>query len=251
MFLHRLTTDVAQEYGLHYYSINDDQYYQTIKQQSWQQFIEKTVENQSELSCFGPIRGGETDAIFPTDLNNYAAVLHLRDPRDVLTSLFFSHSYSHKREEGKFNPSDEKRRRWREAGVDAYALEKMPDYKARYELLIATLLDSGQAKLVKYEDLVTDYPTWLTDFLSAFDVLEVPDKKMLGLLNLPNSPAQIRDRLARKYQREFKIPKSEDLGAHKRQVKPGEHKDKLQPETIATLNQAFGAVLERLGYALT
>lgn len=246
MFLHRLTTDVAQEYGMGYYSINDDQYYHTIKQQSWQTFIE----THSDLSCFGPIRGGETNAIFPEGISDYGVLLHLRDPRDVLTSLFFSHSYSHKREAGKFNPSNAKREKWREAGVDAYALEKMSAYQERYELLISTLLDRGAAKLVKYEQLVTAYPDWLTEFLSVFADLDVPPKKLLGLMAVENSPNQIHQRLAKKYQREFIAPKTDNLGAHKRQVKPGDHKNKLQPETIDQLNQTFGPILERLGYAI-
>lgn len=74
-FLHKISTDVANEFGICYYSINNDRYYDEIKQLSWKTFIE----DKSKQGCFGPIRAGITEAIFPEALSEYSIVLHLRD----------------------------------------------------------------------------------------------------------------------------------------------------------------------------
>ncbi len=41
----------------------------------------------------------------------------------------------------------------------------------------------------------------------------------------------------------------EDVWSHKRKVTPGDHREKLQPETIRRLDQIFAPVLDRLGYS--
>ena len=41
---------------------------------------------------------------------------------------------------------------------------------------------------------------------------------------------------------------SENLMKHKRQVIPGDHRRKLKPETIATLNSDLADILDRYGY---
>ena len=85
MFLHRVTSETAQELGIDYYSINDDKYFDIIKEQSWLRFIE----DETKTGCFGPIRAEEAKPNIPEELDAYSIVLHLRDPRDALTSLLF------------------------------------------------------------------------------------------------------------------------------------------------------------------
>ena len=85
MFLHRLTNDLSKHIGFDYYSINKTEYFDQIKSISWKKFIESKPKN----SCFGPIRAGAAEPSIPEELESYSIVLHLRDPRDVLVSLFF------------------------------------------------------------------------------------------------------------------------------------------------------------------
>ena len=244
MFLHKLTIDVAKEFKIPYYSINNNKYFDTIKQLSWNTFIE----DKSKQGCFGPIRIGSTEKIFPEDLSQYSILLHLRDPRDVLTSLFFSHTFSHAKRKGGFNPDDNLRKEWEEKGIDRFVIENLPAYKERYETLISTLLDRPNVKLIRYEEMVLNYPEWLSGFLSAFSHIDVPQRKILGLIDSPNSFSQINHRLSDKYQNEFTIPQSEDIYRHKRQITPGDHQDKLKPETIEILNHEFDRILELLSY---
>jgi len=244
MFLHKLAIDASEEFGIAYYSVNFDRYYDEIIKSSWKTFIE----DESKQGCFGPIRAGETKAIFPKPLSEYSIVLHLRDPRDVLTSLFFSSTFSHKRLPGRFNPDDELRKKWEEAGIDNYVLEYAPSFKERYQDLITTLLDKDNVRFIKYEDMVSNYSEWLEGFLSAFSHLDVPRVRKKGLLRWPNSIHKIHRRLSRKYKNEFKAPESEDIYSHKRQIMPGDYKSKLKPGTIDVLNREFGDILKALSY---
>ncbi|MCC0177749.1 sulfotransferase domain-containing protein [Waterburya agarophytonicola K14] len=244
MFLHKLTIDVAKEFKIPYYSINNNRYFNKIKQQSWNNFIDSC----EEQACFGPIRTGSTKTIFPEALGEYSIILHLRDPRDVLTSLFFSHTYSHAKRKGGFNPDDNLRNKWEEEGIDKFALDNLPTYLERYQLLTSTLLDRPNVRLIKYEDMVSNYPEWLKSFLAGFSHLDIPQKSILGLINSPNSIDNIQQKLADKYNHEFTIPQSEDVYRHKRKIEPGDHKDKLKPETIELLNRQFAPILKLLSY---
>ncbi len=243
MFLHRVTSEVADELDIDYYSINDDAHHNAIRQESWKAFIE----NEDRTGCFGPIRAGTADPAIPEPLAAYRAVLHLRDPRDVLTSLFFSHAYSHARGAGRFNPSDEQRDEWQQAGIDEYVQNRAPEILGRYQQLCDQLLGRDNVLFVKYEDLIADYGSWLQQFLAAFSAVPPPTRKWLGLVAYQNTPSRIHRKLYRKHKHEFSVS-AEDVKQHKRQVIPGDHRRKLAGPTIENLNEQFHAVLTTLGY---
>ncbi len=243
MFLHRVSSEIAEELDIAYFSINDDAYNAAIRESSWKAFIEK----HDRPACFGPIRAGTADPSIPDALNSYRAVLQLRDPRDVLTSLFFSHAYSHARGAGRFNPSDQQRDQWREAGIDDFVLQRAPEILGRFEHLCTHLLGRDNVLFVRYEELIADYSSWLTTFLSAFSGVPVPTRRRLGLIPYQNTLSRIHGKLYRKHRHEFSVS-TEDVQQHKRQVLPGDHRRKLSPPTIARLNEQFGRVLEQLGY---
>lgn len=248
MFLHQISADVSKEYGITHYSPNakeDNNYYDEIRRVTWKAFIE----DPSRQGCFGPIRAGAADPAIPDDLAAYSVLLHLRDPRDVLTSLYFSNVYNHPRKEGRFNPSDERRKQWEDEGVDAFVLTNVALFKGRYDMLISGLLGNDNVILLKYEDMVGDYSNWLDRFLSAFSHLPLPPKRRLGVLKAPHSPASIHADLYKKYRNDF-VPPEEDVHKHIRQLMPGDHERKLAPETIAALNAELGDTLHLLGYAI-
>ncbi|NIP94584.1 MAG: hypothetical protein GWO24_14520, partial [Akkermansiaceae bacterium] len=65
-----------------------------------------------------------------TELEKFTIVLTLRDPRDVLTSRFFSQAYAHTLFD---RGSIERRRRIREMGVDAFVLDQAGEIVERYQ----------------------------------------------------------------------------------------------------------------------
>ena len=243
MFLHRLTNNLSKHVGFKYYSINNDEYFDQIKSSSWKKFIENSPTN----SCFGPIRAGASEPSIPAKPEAYSIVLHLRDPRDVLVSLFYSHIYNHPRRLGRFNPSDEQRNKWAEEGIDKFVINSAPFLKSHYQSLTSALLSEKNVVSIRYEDMVTDYETWLKHFLSAFSHFFVPVKQILKFSMRRKSLPNIHRKYLKKYKNDFTIS-SEDIYRHKRQITPGDHTRKLKEDTIKKLSIEFSDILKLLNY---
>lgn len=244
MFLYRLAAEASKEYAINYYSINQNENFDAIKKSSWMSFI---ADNELH-GCFGPIRAGEAKPNIPKDLDNWSAVVHLRDPRDVLVSLFFSHVYSHPKAGG-FDASDMQKKRWEEEGIDKFVLSRAPEFIGYYEEFIAKLLSHERVIFVKYETMVLDYESWLKQFMKAFAHLPVPGSGLLlSKIGIGSSTHQdITNKLYKRHENDFKLSK-EDVNKHKRQLLPGDYKRKLKEQTISQLNDKFGTILEKLSY---
>lgn len=243
MFVHKVATDLSSRLCLPCYSLNSEtQKAELIRGRSWKFSIEKS----DRPACFGPIRAGAAEPIFPSSLDEYNIILHLRDPRDALVSLFFSHTYSHTRTPGRFNPSESERRGWEEGGVDAFVLQWLPEYCRRYQSLVSHLLDRDNVTYLRYEDMIGNLEEWLGSFLSAFHHLNIPQRRALFRKH-PQTWEEMRSCLLQKFRNEFKIPK-ENVYRHKRQMLPGDYRRKLKPETIQKLSESLGPLLVRLGY---
>ena len=75
---------------------------------------------ENRTGCFAPLRYYFT---IPTELDAQT-ILHLRDPRDVLVSLYFSEAYSHNLFKGVFDLNWAARGAIITAGLDRYVLRK-------------------------------------------------------------------------------------------------------------------------------
>jgi hypothetical protein len=221
MLLYELGKTLARHARMPFWSVNDGT------------FPEKGLADDPNAfdgkhGCFCPLRY-YTDV--PT-IDESAIVLHLRDPRDAITSQFYSLAYSHPPVAGKFNPSDTQRQQWIDGGVDAHARAHAARWVERYQTYIDRLLDRPNTTLLTYEQMVTDFPTWLMKFMAPFPL---------------DDADRLHGKLSRKYRNNFTV-KREDVRKQKRQVTPGDHKRKLHPDTIAFLNEQFGPILDRLSY---
>jgi len=201
----------------------------------------------SRHGCFAPIRF----FVDVPNIENYQIILHLRDPRDVLVSMYFSYCYIHN---GEIAGNTGYRREIAERGIDDFVLNKISpagnrlrgDYgtgghvedmigglQKRYEDYINNLVGRPNVTLVKYEEMVTDYRSWLERFSMPFP--------------LNNRSAVIDGMVASS---SLFFPKRErDEMTHVRHVTPGDHKLKLKPSTIKELDATFGDILDALGYA--
>ncbi|HTV96588.1 MAG TPA: sulfotransferase domain-containing protein [Steroidobacteraceae bacterium] len=201
----------------------------------------------SRRGCFAPIR-------FFVDIPNvedFQILLHLRDPRDVLVSMFYSYCFIHA---GEIPPNTGYRKEAAEQGIDAFVLAKASadgaryrgDYGTgahvedlignvarRYRDYVERLLANPNVLLVKYEEMVTDYGSWLRKFLRPFPV---EDKDRV-----------IDDLIARAP--DFFPRRDGDLMDHVRHIAPGDYRTKLRAATISKLDEIFADTLERLGYA--
>lgn len=167
------------------------------------------------------------------DLERYLILLMIRDPRDTLTSLYFSTAFSHSipADRGKADRFVALRNQAREMTVDEYVLSKVEQYQDRYRVYMEELEDWPNVHVAKYEDMILDFPRWLDGVLSFCDL-------SIG--------AETRNRLVAAAGASSNT--SENLMKHKRQVIPGDHRRKLKPDTIATLNADLADILNRYGY---
>lgn len=243
MLLHRVLRDICTTNNIPYYSPNQSKEMQLPFEKIFNgyDFIAR------HAGCFGPLRFFVPSAALATA----KIILHLRDPRDVLTSMFFSYCFMHP---GEIEPNTGYRKEVAEAGIDQFVLDMSGDNFSRYRGSYGTglrhakyagnVLDRYQTYLkeiagkpnvilLSYEEMVLDFGSWLRKFLSAFDL---------------SNPEQTYQIVSEKRGPSVQ-PGSEDASKHKRKVTPGDHKEKLKPETVAELNRRFGNVLAALGYS--
>jgi len=154
-------------------------------------------------------------------------LLVLRDPRDVLTSHYFSTAFNHPLVEKEFL---EKRKKAQAQTIDEYVLEKLPIFKERYEKYISEILGKPNVMFVKYEEMVEDFSSWI--------------QKVASFAGLAGNSQRINDIIA---ETSFEV-KSENPNEFKRSVKAGDHLRKLQPATIDILNRELGVALKALNY---
>ena len=183
-------------------------------------------------------------------LEEYDVILHLRDPRDVLVSMFYSYCYIHR---GEISGNTGYREEVAAKGIDAFVLDKSSenssiyrgDYgtgghvedlignvQKRYRDYIDQLLGRPNVTLLKYEEMVTDYRSWLSKFIRPFPL---EDKGSVIEELVAQSPGLFPKRTS-------------DVMTHVRHVTPGDHRNKLKPSTIEQLNEIFNDVLDALAY---
>lgn len=177
----------------------------------------------------GPIR---RPIVLPNDLDA-RGVIAVRDPRDALTSMFYSFTYSHSG-----IPDDERQRR-AALGVDRFALQRLGDMKERLVSYHAMLETRPNWSLVRYEDMVLRFDVWLAQFLNGLGL--VPDPAVVAAF----AQAKVDEYRSTIEERQ----KRERIDLHVRNVAPGDHLRKLKPETIAEINAALAGELAFFGYS--
>ncbi|MBL9114041.1 MAG: sulfotransferase domain-containing protein [Verrucomicrobiaceae bacterium] len=166
--------------------------------------------------------------------SNAKAVAIIRDPRDMLTSLFFSEGKSHSVPESGPLRDELLHRRESMTGVqiDDWILNRAPD-NARTIAAWADWIDSqprGTVRVWRYEDVIFHKAEWIQSVVD-----------WLGWEVSADIVARVADEHDHR-------PDSEDTSKHIRRVAPGDHKGKLTPETVAELNHLFKDVIHRWGY---
>ncbi|MGB0748654.1 MAG: sulfotransferase domain-containing protein [Magnetospiraceae bacterium] len=172
-------------------------------------------------------------------LLDHRKILLVRDARDVLVSNYFyvlfgnQESYVSKDKSAEsFDALQRGKDRAKSEDINDFVLRLIPWYRDRIFTPYAAFLNDPTARIYRYEDVLFDKAPWVADMARHLR-LDVPE-------SLCQEIAARHDIL----------PKKEDPGAHVRKATPGDHRDKLSPETIQTLNKAFGPLLRDFGYDL-
>lgn len=162
-------------------------------------------------------------------LKDKTIVFLIRDPRDILISMYYSFGFSHKASP---NPDFERylknaRKLIQETSLDEFVLYRAESTRKRFELLYKFSQECKRYVILRYEDLLENYSDFLRDFNKY---VSIPPERQQELF-LASRPRV-----------------DEDLSAHKRSGKSGQYLEKLKPETIRELNQKLKPVLEKFGY---
>ena len=167
------------------------------------------------------------------NLDDYYVVLMIRDPRDILTSSYFSIANSHPlpKGENKIEFFTKKRSFARNAEIDQYVIAFSDHVQQVYQRYLDLLVNKTNVHITKYEDMIANFPVWLDNLLDYCD-LKISYQLKQELLD-----EAYQSRLTK-----------ENVSNHMRQVTPEDYKRKLQPETIDQLNSSLSSILAEFKY---
>ncbi len=183
--------------------------------------------------CYGGFRRLPTSFEIPI-LESARKVLLVRDPRDMLVSLYFSITKSH-RPPGTDAGKDALERFERDrAKVSQTPIGVFMKHRAeRFATLYYSydrILDDPRLRVYRYEDVLYEKRRWVADIC-----------EWLGW----DIPEKVREKVADKNDL---IPGKENEGQHVRKAHPGDHREKLDDKTIDFLNELLAPILDRHGY---
>lgn len=167
-------------------------------------------------------------------LKEKKSVLLVRDPRDAMVSQYFSFGgkyISHKTPDRNKKAFLKRLRSTAHMDIDEYVLHAATLYNERLNAYKDNLNFENVA-LFKYEDIYYDKGKFLGDIFTHFDIAVAPD-----VLKEVAAKNDVR-------------PEVEDVSKHIRQGTPGDHMNKLHPETISKLNEIFSEACAWYGYDL-
>jgi hypothetical protein len=181
---------------------------------------------------FGAFRG-----LYVREMGDFRAnrlIIHIRDPRDCLTSMYYSLGVSHQVPKGEELRKVflERREHAQQMTVDEFCLWRAPQYVERCTLIRALMNDHPDYLLSKYEDMVERTEGWLQQISDFTGIKLTPE---------------LREKIAQ--YAKFSVSK-EEIGRHKRQVTPGDHRRKLKPKTIKQITEELREHLEAFGYTV-
>jgi hypothetical protein len=168
------------------------------------------------------------------DLDQYRILVVVRDPRDVLTSRYYSNAFGHglPADPGRAEGFDRRRSAALAITVDEFALRNEKALGDVYREYGERLMGQPNVWVSRYEDVVLDFSEWLDGMLRFTDL--AIDATLRSTLELEAASS---------------TPRAENKARHARQVLPGDHRRKLTPATIERLNSTLADVLDRYGYA--
>jgi hypothetical protein len=123
----------------------------------------------------------------------------------------------------------EQREEVNRTSIDAFVLERAKPVAHQFRAL-ANKLSVIPRRLYKYEDVIFEKASWARD--------------MVDYLGLTVTPGVIEAAVAA----HDLWPDAEDATRHVRRVVPGDHREKLRPETIDQLNARLEPILRRYRY---
>lgn len=222
MFLYKFFKVVARMTKTPYVSINNPTYQRNL------------LNGNHYIHC--PLR------YFPNSVDpNQIYIFQIRDPRDCLVSEYFSFGYTHHIGQ---HWSKEQQEIVRSYDINEYARKRMTEkitITIPYPDKIKNVIEFSKLDnviVVKYEEMVTDFPNWVRKVTKPFNLHENRIKQLITKFGpeFQNIKELTPDQIKRGAKR------------HTRKMYPGDYLDKLDPETIEYVNQMMADYLTHFGY---
>lgn len=230
--LYNILERLAPAAGLAYFSVEDYLFHNDVSPQRRPASVGQPFHRSGY--CYGGFRQYPIYRV--GHLDTARAVLLVRDPRDMIVSLYFSLRYSHAVPENKSDAGagaamSEARKKLSQTEIDKFALEAVKTYAKAYEGYLARGFGwMPNVATYRYEDVVLAKAAWIDDLCGwyGWDI-----------------PAEVRAAVAA----EFDVrPDGERPEQHVRQVTPGNHKAHLSKGVEQNIVKSLGEFMRIYGY---
>ena len=228
--LHMIVEDVCRERDARLINISDSCFAagypeRKIPEQVMPGLIEQETAFYYGFRCIGNLVKSRTFRIG-------SKVMLIRDPRDALTSLYFSMLKSHSipQGEGTAKIISEQRSIASASTINEFILSGNGDFILRSFSEVETMSWLPNFHIYRYEDIIFNKIEWLRD--------------VNRLVNFGLSDEEV-EAIAGKHDIR---PSSEDSAQHIRQVAPGNYKTHLNDEAIAYIDGKCKKALKAFGY---
>lgn len=224
-FLSARLSETLQKY--HYESSDLNKYFiETGKPTKFYETLQNEATCRYIFSRNGIFHGAIRYPVNLDWLSMTRVLLVTRDPRDIITSMYFSWKFSHKIQ----TETDlEWRKKMGNMSIDQFVFETsaLEDLVIKLEQYLP-YLRHPQVSHESYENIVTQP--------------DATEERIANFLSLPSGRQRIFS------SRDFEVDK-EAIQNHKRQVMPGDHARKLAPKTIQYCNEKIRHLAPAYGWA--
>jgi len=235
--LYNMLTQLAPAAGAVYFSIEDYLFAHNVSPTNRPGSVGKIIRPTGY--CYGGFRQYPA---FPVPILHSAKVTFLvRDPRDMITSLYFSLLRSHRIPKATERQSNEPagaaermldmRERLQNTDINTFARQAIRTYLRIFEGYVAQgFARRKNIAIYRYEDVIFAKEAWVKDICEWYE-WDVPISRQLEIA------ARFDER-----------PDEERPAEHVRQVTPGNHRAHLTAATSATIVDALSEYMRLFGY---
>jgi hypothetical protein len=235
--LHNFMRGYCRQAGIRHFSLSNYLYQAGVADAEWDRRHELMRLQSQNAVHFGfrqvPLYFLSNKSYF----SQYPSIALIRDPRDCVTSAYFSFLKSHAAPEDSgrsalsTTASDNlkaERERYKDSSIDEYCVNEYPRFTQ--ELARVAAFANCNTRIYRYEDIIFNKREFLLDALAWLGI-EVSAKEFDNAL-----------------ERVDVVPTDEDPSRHIRSVTPGDHKQKLKQETQDSITEQSRNLLELFGY---
>jgi hypothetical protein len=167
----------------------------------------------------------------PDFIKNKLAIGMIRDPRDILVSLYYSAGFTHPFSSvAEIRKKQQARRRQiQKLSLDEFALLYAGNQVVSFEKMLTLKNDCDNFVLIKYEDMIERFDY----FFEQLNVFFSFSDEIADMIHERSRPKE-----------------KEDTTVHRRSGKVGGFRTKLKEETISLLNVELKDTLDAFNYAL-